>query len=142
MEDALKRIKQHHLEGNVEFLGFVPYDRLHTYLTICHLGLILDIPEHQSLIGTPTKLFLYMRAGLPVIASNLPIPRSVVEKAKCGILVDPTNVEEIADAMVKLLKNPELARQMGENGRRAIAEEYNWEIEEDKIIGAYEQLKD
>jgi len=141
-KEATTFIKQHHLEDNIEFLGFVPYNKLHTYLSVCHLGLTLDIPEHQSLIGTPTKLFLYMRAGLPVIASNLPMSRNIIKIAKCGILVDPTNVKQIAEAIVKLLKNPELAKQMGENGRKAIREKYNWEKEEEKIIRAYEALRD
>ena len=137
MEEASALIKQYRLENNVEFLGFVPYDKLHTYLSVCHLGLTLDIPEHQSLIGTPTKLFLYMRAGLPVIASDLPIPRNVIRTAKCGILVDPTDVKQIAEAIVRLLESPELARQVGENGLRAVMEKYNWELEEEKIIRVY-----
>ena len=140
IKEALEFMQKHDLNGNVELLGFVPYDKLHTYLSVCHLGLTLDIPEHQSLIGTPTKLFLYMRAGLPVIASDLPIPRNIIKIAKCGILVDPTNVKQIANAIIRLLKNPELAKQLGENGRKAIREKYNWRGEEGKILGVYRRF--
>ena len=143
MEEASAFIEQYHLEDNVEFLGFVPYDKLHTYLSICHIGLWLYLPYEQSIrTKGSSKLFLYMRAGLPVVASNFPGIRSIIEEAKCGILVNPTNVREIADAIVKLLKGPELAKQMGESGKRAVRERYNWEKEERKIIGAYEQLRD
>mgnify|MGYP000220988032 CR=1 FL=1 len=137
MEEASAFIKQHHLEDNVEFLGFVPYDKLHTYLAICHVGLCpyLYIPVRGT--KGSSKLFLYMRAGLPVIASDFPGIRALVKDAKCGILVDPTNVRQLANAIIKLLKNPELARQMGENGLRAVRERYNWELEEEKIIRVY-----
>ena len=142
MEEASAFIKQHSLEDNVEFLGFVPYDKLHTYLAICHVGLWLYLPYEQSIrTKGSSKLFLYMRAGLPVVASNFPGIRSIIEEAKCGILVNPTDVKQIADAMIMLLENPELAKQMGENGRKAVREKYNWEKEEEKIIGAYEQLR-
>ena len=143
MEEASVLIRQYHLEDNVEFLGFVPYDKLHTYLAICHIGLCLYLPYVQSIrTKGSSKLFLYMRAGLPIVASNFPGIRSIVEEAKCGILVDPTNVKEIANAIIMLLENPELAEQLGENGRKAVIEKYNWELEKEKIIGAYEQLGD
>ena len=141
MKEALAFIRQHRLENNVEFLGFVPYDRLHTYLSVCHVGLCLYLPYTQSIrTKGSSKLFLYMRAGLPVVASDFPGIRSIVEEAKCGILVDPTDVKQIADAIIRLLKNPKLARQMGENGRRAIREKYNWEKEEEEILRVYERL--
>jgi len=117
----------------------VPYDKLHAYLSVCHVGLWLYLPYEQSIrTKGSSKLFLYMRVGLPVIASNFPGIRSIVEEAKCGILVDPNNVKEIANAIIKLLKDPKLAKRLGENGRKAIVERYNWENEEGKIIKAYE----
>ena len=140
LREATKIIEQYNLNDNIEFLGIIPYSELHTYLSLCHVGLCsyLYIPVRGT--KGSSKLFLYMRAGLPVIASDFPGIKAIIEDAKCGILVDPTNVEEIAKAIIKLLKDPELAKQMGANGRRAIMEKYNWEREESKIMKAYEGM--
>ena len=60
----------------------------------------------------------------------------------CGIPVDPTNPEEIAKAIEYLIEHPEEAKQMGENGRKAVLEKYNWEHEEKKLLRIYEELLD
>ncbi|MFP3471738.1 glycosyltransferase, partial [Micrococcus sp. SIMBA_144] len=65
-------------------------------------------------------MFEYMSAGIPVIASNFPLWKEIVETNECGICVDPLNIEEVSNAMIWLKENPERAKQMGENGRRAI----------------------
>ena len=129
------------LKECVEFLGVVPYPKLHTYLSICDIALWLYLPYAQSLrtMGS-SKLFLYMRAGLPIIASNLPGIKLLLKNINCSILVDPTNVEQIASAIVELLRKPKLARQLGENGRRAVAERFNWEFEEKEILRAYASI--
>ena len=57
-----------------------------------------------------------------------------------GICVDPANVDEIADAIRYLLDHPDEARQMGENGRCAVKEEFNWGVEEKKLLSLYEEV--
>ena len=63
-----------------------------------------------------------------------------MERYRCGICVDPENVDEIADAIRYLLDHPDEAREMGENGRRAIKEEFNWGVEEKKLLALYEDI--
>ena len=58
----------------------------------------------------------------------------------CGIPVDPTNPKEIAEAIEYLIEHPDEAKQMGENGRKAVLEKYNWEHEEKKLLRIYEEL--
>jgi len=88
----------------------------------------------------PNKLFEYMACGIPVIASNFQEIRIIVNKSNCGILIDPTNTKEITDAILWLLEHPEEAEQMGENGRRAVEETYNWENMEKRLFEVYEEL--
>ena len=81
-----------------------------------------------------------MAAGLPVIASNFPLWKEIVEGNKCGLIVNPLDPEEIARAIEYLINHPDEARRMGKNGRRAVLEKYNWENESKKLLKLYEGL--
>jgi hypothetical protein len=85
-------------------------------------------------------MFEYMAAGLPVIASDFPLWRQIVDGAGCGLLVDPLDPVAIADAMQWILEHPAGAEAMGRRGRQAVEEKYNWEREAEKLIGLYERL--
>ena len=78
--------------------------------------------------------------GLPVVISNYSYARKINEKYNCFILVDPGNINDISDALIYLFDNPEIAKEMGQNGRRAVLEEFNWDIEEKNLINLYENI--
>lgn len=80
------------------------------------------------------KIFESMEAGLPVLFSDVKLYREIVAKYNCGICVDPHNVTQIKEAIQYLVENKEIAYQMGQNGRRAVLEEYNWESQAKKYI--------
>jgi len=139
IEDYLEKQKLHE---TFEMIGWKPYEEVVNYLNISDVGMILFQPTHyNNLIGLPIKLFEYMACGLPVVASNFPEISSVVKEADCGILVDPTDVDEIADAIIYMLEHPEEAEKMSENGRRAVEEKYNWERMEARLLELYEGLE-
>ncbi len=104
------------------------------------IGMICYLPEPNHINAFPNKLFEYMAAGLPVIASNFPLWRQIVEDAQCGVCVDPTDPYEIRSAIRKLMEDPAGCRRMGENGRRAVLEKYNWKNEETKLVSLYKDL--
>jgi glycosyltransferase involved in cell wall biosynthesis len=81
-----------------------------------------------------------MLVGLPVVASDFPLYKEVVESSRCGLLVDPTRPEEIARAMEHLIEHPQEAKQMGENGRRAVLEKFNWEKESQRLLQIYDTV--
>ena len=87
-----------------------------------------------------TKVFQYMAAGIPVVASNFPKWREFIEGNECGLTVDPLNPREIARAVQYLLDYPDQAATMGENGRKAVMEKYNWESESSKLLAVYGSL--
>ncbi len=126
----------------VEFMGQVPHERVFEYLDGADVGLILfhPIPNHLACCWRNNKLFEYMARGLPIIGSNFPLWRELIEGHRCGICVDPLNVGEIAGAVEYLIENPEQAERMGENGRRLIIERYNWEMESRKLVALYREL--
>lgn len=101
------------------------------------LGLVLYKPAANHYDAQPAKMFEYMAAGLPVIASNFPLWKEIIEDNQCGICVEPENVEQIAEAINFFLNNPDEAERMGRNGRNAIEEKYNWNTEKVKLFKLY-----
>lgn len=100
-------------------------------------GIVTFLPAPNHIEAQPNKMFEYMSAGLPVIASSFPLWREIIEGSNCGICVDPLKPTEIADAINWLSDNPDLARRMGENGRKAVESKYNWGVEEGKLLALY-----
>jgi glycosyltransferase involved in cell wall biosynthesis len=85
-------------------------------------------------------MFEYMAAGIPVIASDFPLWREIVEGNHCGLCVDPLDSKAIALAIDWLLEHPEEAEKMGKNGQRAVRERYNWDNEAETLLAAYKTL--
>jgi glycosyltransferase involved in cell wall biosynthesis len=85
----------------------------------------------------PVKLFEYMSAAVPVIASDFPLWRQIVEESGCGFLVDPQDLPGIARAIEYFLTHSNEAQKMGASGRRAIEHRYNWNTEEHELLTLY-----
>jgi glycosyltransferase involved in cell wall biosynthesis len=133
-------LRQYGLEESVYILGPIPHEKVFDVLVRSHVGLAILHPDPNYVDSLPTKLFEYMAAGLPVVASNFPLWKEIVERNRCGITVDPLDPKAIARAIEYLITHPEEARRMGENGRRAVEEKYNWEKEGEKLLKLYEEL--
>ncbi|GAB3063555.1 glycosyltransferase [Salinicoccus sesuvii] len=103
-------------------------------------GIALFPPTEHYMKKELTKFFEYMNAGLPIVCSNFPVWKAFVEKHKCGIAVDPTDNEAIKAAFDYLKGQPEEARRMGENGKKAVQEELNWQTQEQKMVHWYSAL--
>jgi glycosyltransferase involved in cell wall biosynthesis len=82
-----------------------------------------------------------MSAALPVVASDFPLWREIVQGSRCGLLADPLNPMSIAASIRQILQDPKLADRMGSSGRLAVQEKYNWMPEGKKLLAAYEGLK-
>jgi glycosyltransferase involved in cell wall biosynthesis len=124
----------------VDYRGAVPFEEVYHQMRSSAIGLVCNQPGYDYELAQPNKLFEYMSAGLPVIASDFDLWREVVEGNNCGVTVDPTSPQDIANAVDYLLTRPDLRRQMGENGRRAVLESYNWRTESQKLLRLYEEL--
>ena len=124
----------------VEYHGWLDRKGVAGLLSTCRGGLVVLHPTSSYPDAYPVKMFEYMAAGLPVIASDFPLWREIVEGAGCGLLVDPRKPEEIARAMEWILDNPEEAQAMGRRGREAVESTYNWEPEGAKLRELYASL--
>jgi glycosyltransferase involved in cell wall biosynthesis len=126
--------------AKVDYHGTVPFSDVLTHLSASAVGLVCNQPEHDYDKAQPNKLFEYMAAGLPVVASNFPSWREIVEGHQCGLTVDPAQPREIAQAIDTLLQNPRLRAEMGRNGRDAAIQDYNWDSESKKLIDLYKEI--
>jgi len=109
-------------------------------LASVRVGLVVTHPEPNLLFSQPVKLFEYMAAGVPVIASDFPQWRSTIEQSQCCLFVDPLNPSAIARAIEYLLNNPTEAEAMDRRGRKAVAERFNWSAEENTLLSFYSSL--
>jgi len=139
-QHLLEAINTSEFSANVEFLGYINSTEVEKLLSKSFAGLVTLHPTLNFLDSLPIKLFEYMSAGLPVIASNFPLWKNIIEGNNCGICVDPKNSSQIAEAMTFLKENPEEAKIMGDNGRKAVLEKFNWENEEKKLIELYNTI--
>ena len=105
----------------------------------CHVGMAVLRPSPNYLESYPTKMFEYMALGIPVIVSDFPLWRAVVDDARCGILVDPTDVGAVAAAVRWIHDNPIDANRMGLRGRDAVVR-YSWDSEFAKLRSLYERI--
>ena len=141
-EKCIEYVKSNDLDGNVEFFGFVPHKEISKYISTADVGAVLLKPIPKFYKNIPIKQFEYMVCGKPVIGSNLPPIENFIGKEKAGILVDPNNINEIAEAIIYLIEYLDEAKKMGENGRRAVEEKYNWNEMEKELIKIYSKIGD
>ncbi|MFC3210891.1 glycosyltransferase family 4 protein [Planomicrobium okeanokoites] len=125
---------------NIEYLGILSRDEVKNLLSRSKAGMVTFLPEPNHINAQPNKMFEYMSASIPVICSDFPLWRSIIEDADCGLCVDPENAQTIADAINYVFENPEIALKMGKNGRKAVELKYNWEAESVKLIDIYKKF--
>jgi glycosyltransferase involved in cell wall biosynthesis len=124
----------------IKELGQIGRSEVAHLLSKSMAGLVLFHPVPNNVDALPNKLFEYMSASIPVIASDFPLWKEIIEGNRCGICVDPLDPSEIANAIQWVIDHPREAYEMGRNGRKMVEEKFNWELEEKKLISVYEEL--
>ncbi|MBB1514778.1 glycosyltransferase [Tessaracoccus sp. MC1679] len=125
---------------HVHYPGLLARDGVVAALRDAKVGIVLNHPISNYLEGYSTKMFEYMACGLPVIASNFELWHDILSGADCGVTVDPFDEAAVAAALLYLLDHPRDAERMGENGRQAILNRYNWDVEFEKLLACYRAL--
>lgn len=135
-QDAARR----GIDSAVTITGRVPFEKIGEYLEEVSVGWVSWQPVPKNEKNIPTKLFEYMAYGLPIVSSDLASIRPFVRNGENGWLVTADDPDAHAAAIIKLLENPEEARNMGLRGQKLVQNEYNWGEMEMRLLSFYETL--
>jgi glycosyltransferase involved in cell wall biosynthesis len=136
-----EKVKEYQIGDVVERTGWLPYEEVWKATAIADIGInFLDYKHENNMFASPIKVFNYMRYGLPIVTVDVPETRRIILDSECGIVVKERTSESLASALSFLIDNPEIRQKMGENGKKAIIEEYSWDMMEKKLLKVYEEL--
>jgi glycosyltransferase involved in cell wall biosynthesis len=140
LENIKRVVAESSLDDRVRFIAKLPFAELQRYTSVADIGVSLDKPLHLNYAySLPNKLFDYIHAGLPVLVSDLPELRRVVDTYKIGKVVSKVEPTEIATALSDMLESGEL-----DNWKRnalVAAQSLNWQREQEVIRTVYGPLR-
>lgn len=138
---ALKKIvREKHLDDQVRFIPTLPYEELMGYTAAGDAGLILGRSHYLNFrYSLPNKLFDFIQAGIPVLASDLPEVREIVIKYDIGLIAESLEPQQLAEQLKKILQDSEAQTRWRANARKA-AKVLNWEKEEQVLIEFYGRI--
>lgn len=143
-ENYLKILKAMPAGEQIVYHGEIDFSENEEFLARHVAGFQLTgyIKNYGGKIGSlgNTKLFTYMINALPVICTDFVLWREIVEKHSCGIAVDASSIDSVSDAIDRIMSNPTAALEMGESGRRAVFQEYNWTSQEPTLLSEYSRI--
>ncbi len=141
IEILKEKVEKYKLESKVIFTGKVPFEVLQEYTRRAHLGFTLDKPISENYIfSLPNKLFDYVHAGIPVVASRLVEIERMINKYKIGTFIDSHDPQHIADKIVLIFSNPDLMSEWKKNLPLA-SKEVNWQNEEKTLLSIYREIE-
>jgi glycosyltransferase involved in cell wall biosynthesis len=136
-EEDISRIKKlaHEIgvDARIEFIGYVYPKEVEKYFNRAGVGVIpITNTIGQRLFTSPMKLFEYMAAKVPIVASNLPAIREILENGKTAVLVEPDNPKALAEGIEKVLTDREFARKIVEQAYKKV-QDFTWEKRAENI---------
>jgi len=135
-----KRVRELKLENQVKFIPQVPWETLMRYTKSADIGMCIEKNTNLNYrFSLPNKLFDYISAGIPVIASNLPETGKIIKENKCGVIINKVTPEDISNAISELRNNPVLLSELRRNAVSA-SEKLNWETESEKVKEFYNKI--
>lgn len=123
------------LKDDTVFTGYIKHDEIQNYHNMLDIYVAVSLQESFGV-----AILEASACGKPVIVSNVGGLPEVVDNGKTGIIVEKENSEQIADALITLITNPDLRIKMGNYGRMKVLDEYNWDSSVKKMLLIYNDL--
>jgi glycosyltransferase involved in cell wall biosynthesis len=139
-DDLIERAKAMPGWQFVDYLGIVPQADAYSHIIASDVGLAVYLPWGDNDRVNINKLFESPLFGRPIVASDFEAWREDLAGADCGLFIDPNNIDSLVEALRWIAEHRNEARAMGERGQRFIREQYNWELESQKLLAIYERL--
>lgn len=136
----LQEVVSRGLEETYVLLPNVKPHEVMQHLNRCTIAVTPNLRVAQQIFGAHNKLFEYMAAALPIVASDLPHDAELLSRCKAGLLAQPENPASFVDAICRLVADREYARELGRNGQRAFLAHYSWESQAATIQSFYERI--
>lgn len=134
-----QKVADNHWEDRVRFFPRMPYKEMMAITRLAELGFTLDKPNNLNyLFSLPNKLFDYVQANVPIVASHLPEIERVIKDYNIGTFIEEHNPEHIAEKIRETLSDEETL-ETWKNNLNFAAQELCWENEEQILIKIYEQ---
>jgi glycosyltransferase involved in cell wall biosynthesis len=128
--------------GRVIFTGAVAHERVPALLDACDILVAPHVPlaDGSDFFGSPTKIFEYMAMGKAIVASRLGQIGEVLSDQETALLVQPGNVGQLTEALVRVTEAPELRARLGANARETAVKNHTWGHNARSVLEAYEQF--
>jgi len=128
--------------NKVEYLGFISKEEVENLYLSSDLGVALHHSKQVEITGTlgNNKLFEFLESGLPVLCTDYLIWKDIVEKYNCGYTINPLSRTQFIETIEMMIKNRDQLVKLGENGRKAIENEFNWKSQERKLLDIYKRI--
>lgn len=144
-EDYLDSLKSQPGWGKVHYYGQIKHQDVLSILKKCTVGLALESYDNPNAGGKKgsigvTKIFEYMKEGIPVIATDLENWVPIVEGTESGYCINPKDIQSLREKIEYLLNNRGEAKRLGDNGRKAVKEKYCWQTQEKTLFEMYEKV--
>ena len=130
-------VEQCDVAEHVEFVGYVDFEKVPSYITLSDVCLVPHEVSGHTNSGMPHKFFQYMSFGKPVVVSNCIPMQNVVETYQAGIVFSEKQSSELARSVIRVHSEQGLASVLGEGGKRAVKERYNWDHDARNLCGVY-----
>lgn len=126
------------------FHGRLPFNMLPEFYKNSTIGYVLydyklNLGYKLGSYGT-NKIFEYMEEGLPFICTDYKLWKEICDAYHCGIYVPPGDIHKLEEALNFLIENKEEAYKMGQNGKLAVKDVFNWYSEESKYIKIFNNI--
>jgi len=140
IEELKSRAKSEDLKNKVVFVGRIPYPEMMQYTLNADVGVTLDKDTNINYrFSLPNKIFDYMKAGIPIVASNLKEVANIIDTYKVGVVIENHEPQTILNGLNTALKNKEQVEMYSKNGLKGV-EELNWENEVEKVVEFYLEI--
>lgn len=142
--DYLESLKKLDMWKRVKYLGVLDHKDVSTLYAKSFAGIVLldyspNVGYHKGTLGV-LKMFEYMLAGIPVIATDFDLWKDIINSNECGVCINSHDIKAITRAINYYYNNPDVAREQGLRGKRAVLEKYNWATQEKVLLDLYQSL--